>query len=83
MCFAQFDDRITDSYLRVQDGARRRRALEEVAYLAYSSIADVIDEVGQIKPVKEWPRRILAAASSVKVMKRNMEAGGCRRTWLR
>ena len=34
-----------------------------------------MDEVGQIKPVKDWPPRILVAVSAVKVMKRNMKAG--------
>ena len=38
-------------------------------------ITDVLDEVGNIKAVKDWPSGLQAAVSSVKVMKRNTTAG--------
>jgi hypothetical protein len=51
------------------------RALREAAKLAYSNIQDLLDEHGNVRPIKEWPRELAAAVSSIDITKKNLTAG--------
>jgi hypothetical protein len=60
---------------RLEDLIDPDRALREAAKLAYSNIQDVLDEEGNVRPIKEWPRELAAAVSSIDLTKRNLTAG--------
>ena len=51
------------------------RALREAAMLAYSNIQDVLDDDGNIRPIKDWPRELAAAVSSIDMTKKHLTAG--------
>jgi len=60
---------------RIEDLIDPDRALREAAKLAYSNIQDLLDEEGQVRPMKEWPRELAAAVSSIDITKKNLTAG--------
>ena len=60
---------------RLEDLIDPDRALREAAKLAYSNIQDVLDEKGNVRPIKEWPRELAAAVSSIDITKKNLTAG--------
>ena len=60
---------------RLEDLIDPDRALREAAKLAYSNIQDVLDEHGNVRPIKEWPRELAAAVSSIDITKKNLTAG--------
>ena len=60
---------------RLQDLIDPDRALREAAKLAYSNIQDLLDEDGNVRPIKEWPRELAAAVSSIDMTKKNLTAG--------
>ena len=43
--------------------------------LAFSSLQDLVDDDGNLLPIKEWPQDAAAAVSSVELTKRNLVAG--------
>ena len=60
---------------RLEDLIDPDRALREAAKLAYSNIQDLLDEEGKVRPMKEWPRELAAAVSSIDMTKKNLTAG--------
>jgi len=60
---------------RLEDLIDPDRALREAAKLAYSNIQDVLDDDGNVRPIKEWPRELAAAVSSIDMTKKNLTAG--------
>ena len=60
---------------RLEDLIDPDRALREAAKLAYSNIQDLMDEEGKVRPLKEWPRELAAAVSSIDLTKKNLTAG--------
>ena len=60
---------------RLEDLIDPDRALREAAKLAYSNIQDVLDDNGNVRPIKEWPRELAAAVSSIDITKKNLTAG--------
>ena len=60
---------------RLEDLIDPDRALREAAKLAYSNIQDLLDEEGKVRPLKEWPRELAAAVSSIDLTKKNLTAG--------
>ena len=60
---------------RLEDLIDPDRALREAAQLAYSNIQDLLDEEGKVRPLKEWPRELAAAVSSIDLTKKNLTAG--------
>ena len=51
------------------------RVLREAGGLAFSSLQDLVDDDGNLLPIKEWPQDAAAAVSSVELTKRNLVAG--------
>ena len=49
--------------------------LRAAAALAFSNIQDLVDEDGNLLPIKDWPRDAAAAVQGVEVTKRNLVAG--------
>ena len=60
---------------RLEDLIDPDRALREAAKLAYSNIQDLLDEKGNVRPIKDWPRELAAAVSSIDITKKNLTAG--------
>jgi hypothetical protein len=60
---------------RIEDLIDPDRALREAAKLAYSNIQDLLDEEGKVRPIKDWPRELAAAVSSIDITKKNLTAG--------
>lgn len=48
---------------------------EQNAYLALADPIDVLDEHGQLLPLRQMPRRIRCAIRSIELMRRNVTAG--------
>src|SRR3989304_1468758 len=51
------------------------RALREAARLAYSDIGALLDDRGNLLPIRAWPREIRAAVGQVEVVRRNVDSG--------
>ena len=51
------------------------RALREAARLAYSDIGALLDDHGNLRPIRAWPREIRAAVGQVEVVRRNVDSG--------
>jgi|TARA_R110000824_G_scaffold348326_1_gene535078 hypothetical protein len=60
---------------RIEDLIDPDRVLREAAKLAYSNIQDLLDEEGQVRPIKDWPRELAAAVSSIDLTKKNLTSG--------
>ena len=60
---------------RLEDLIDPDRALREAAQLAYYNIQDLLDDQGNVRPIKEWPRALASAVSSIDITKKNLSAG--------
>src|SRR3989304_6396929 len=51
------------------------RALREAARLAYSDIGALLDDRGNLLPIRAWPREIPAAGGQAEGVRRNVDSG--------
>ena len=51
------------------------RALREAARLAYSDLGEVLNDEGNLRPIKEWPEDLRRAVSGFEVVRRNVDSG--------
>ena len=66
---AKAEQRVRDM---LADAIDPDRAMRETAAIAFANVEGIFTDSGNLRPMSEWPKELLAAVASVEVVKRNI-----------